>query len=91
MAFLKIRTGNNPPREGVDQEKATFVPDTGGHFLMNSKGCLRQVLQADFDLEPSHGMSVIDPSFNPGYFVVTTGLGDRPVPNLVNKLGYIKI
>ena len=91
MEFLRVRTGNNPHREGVEQEKATFVPKTGGRFLLNSEGCPRQVLHSDFDLEQADGMSVIDPRFNPGYFMVATGPGDHAVPIWVNKLGHIAL
>ena len=91
MAFLRVRTGNNPHREGVEQLKATFVPKTGRSFLLNSEGCPRQVLHSGFDLEPAEGMSVIDPRFNPGYFMVATGPGDHAVPIWVNKLGHIAL
>ena len=92
MSSLNIWNGNNYCVEVRKvPKKKMFMPASGGRFLITSKGCERQVLHSDFDIEPEGNMSVTDAWFNAGYFVVCTGPGDDPVPVWVNKFGHISL
>ena len=67
LACLKVWSNR-----GRKQEKM-YMPKTGGRFLLTSRGCKRQVLHSDFNIEPKKNTSILDKDFNPGYFALCSG------------------
>ena len=84
LAFLDV--WNNRP--GIAKEKM-FMPKTGGRFLYTTKGCQRQFLHSDFNIEPKEGQSLLDKDFNPGYLALCSG--SQAVSLWVNKMGHVSL
>ena len=85
-ALLDVRVGSAVAAlrlydNSKEQEEYVYTPQTGGRWLMTSKGCLRQQVHTDFPALTAQ--KLMSGKACPGYFTISTG--DKEVPLWVCK------